>query len=273
MLRIDTFYLVQAGRKIHRLQEIRVRLWDGDEGGELKSLVLPELKEISWTLSQLLYMSVFPLQISMASGERLLKEIHNTIGICEQSKDDGEVLHFNEIAQTQQAYREFEAVLKAELGQLGIFLVSDKNAMNTLTLVEQGEMSFPDALKEKVPSAIGDVRDAMKCIALELPTAAAFHLHRANETVLKAYWSEVANGEALPQKATRGKIVEIMEKKKYGDEPIRSSLRDLVRLHRNPTIHPDESLASVEEAINLYGAIRSIIGFMLLKLPNQEQQA
>jgi hypothetical protein len=165
------------------------------------------------------------------------------------------------------AFNEFEAVLKAELGKAGIFLVSPKNAMDMSLLIESGEEAFPKDLGEKVPEAVEDAKQAMSCIAFELPTAAAFHLHRANEAVLKSYWNSVAGGENLPSpNATMGQIVHAMEKDKLGREEIRSSLRDIIKLHRNPTIHPEQSLDDVEDATNLYGAIRSIVGFMLKEI-------
>jgi hypothetical protein len=88
--------------------------------------------------------------------------------------------------------------------------------------------------------------------------------------VLKAYWAANAGELPLPENATMGRIVSELESKGIGDEAIRSSLRDIIRLHRNPTIHPEQSLRDVEEAINLYGAIRAVIGFMLHTIPKQD---
>jgi hypothetical protein len=144
-----------------------------------------------------------------------------------------------------------------------------RDGTDTLTLIDSGEEAFPPMLSRKVPEAINDVRQAMSCIAFELPTAAAFHLHRANETVLKRYWAALGDGEQLPDKATMGKIVELMEQRSIGRAEIRSSLRDIIKLHRNPTIHPEQALEDTEEAINLYGAIRSVVGHMLKDIPEQ----
>ena len=167
------------------------------------------------------------------------------------------------------AFNEFEAVLKAELDKAAIFFVSPKYAMDMSTLIESGEQAFPKDLGEKIPEAVEDARQAMSCIAYELPTAAAFHLHRVNETVLKHYWKSISGRTELPSpNATMGQILNAMEKDLLGREEIRSSLRDIIKLHRNPTIHPEQSLDDVEDAVNLYGAIRSIVGFMLKKIPS-----
>ncbi|WP_187431034.1 hypothetical protein ROLI_034570 [Roseobacter fucihabitans] len=265
MQRIDAFYLFRVGHQIHRILDIDAELWDGQENVARKRGIVNDLLETRQALSEFLYASIFDLSISQRSGHQLIIAINGLIEACEKCQDDQETVKHFELWPVQQAYQEFEAVLKAELGQTGIFLVADKNAMNTLTLIEQGEKAFPAKLEELVPDSIEDVRDAMSCIALELPTAAAFHLHRANETVLKSYYHSESN-EVVPPKKTMGQLIQLMEDKGIGREEIRSSLRDIVRLHRNPTIHPGTRISDVEEALNLYGAIRSVIGFMIKEM-------
>ena len=70
-----------------------------------------------------------------------------------------------------------------------------------------------------------------------------------------------------------GAILAAMEKNGMGREEIRSALRDIVKLHRNPTIHPEQSLEDVEDAINLYGAIRSVVGFILKDIVMQQSKS
>jgi hypothetical protein len=266
MRRIDAYYLYHIGYQIHRISDIRVKYWDDHSDYSTKKAANFDLKQAVETLSQLLFNSVFQIKVSSNHGGLLLQRLTELIEICEKA-DDLDPLNFQEFLPVRNALSEFEAVLKAELGTMGIYLVAPKNAMDTLTLIESGEAAFPPSLPEKCPAAVLDVRQAMSCIAFELPTAAAFHLHRANEVVLKAYWKVVTENSELPKPATMGKIVEEMESKNVGKAEIRSSLRDIIKLHRNPTIHPEQSIEDVEEALNLYGAIRSVIGFMLKEIP------
>lgn len=240
-------------------------MFGSDASGTLKTTALWEFRLAETSLRELLYSSVFRLPISITAGSRLLQEIQRLISVCEQATIPNERLSFTETGLIHQLYSEFESVFKAELGQTGVFLVSDKNAMNTLTLIERGEEAFPPDLLFKVPMALPDVKDAMRCIALELPTAAAFHLHRATETVLKVYWSTLTS-DVLPKKATMGQLAATLEQRGLGNPAVVSSLRDIVKLHRNPTIHPEQRLDDVEQAISLYGAIRSVIGFMLREI-------
>jgi hypothetical protein len=81
------------------------------------------------------------------------------------------------------AANKFEAVLAAELGVTALYVVTKKSGFDTSDLIGNGEVFFPPDLAAKVPEAVKDVQEATKCIAYELPTAAGFHLHRANESV------------------------------------------------------------------------------------------
>jgi len=228
MQRIDGFYLYQLGHRLHRLSEVRAKLWDGDTFAVKKRHVVPELKQAEMALGQFLFSSVFELKVAATPGQALLAALNDLIKVCEGCDDDNEYLEFLEYSPVREAFNEFEAVLKAELSKTGMFLVASKNAMDTLTLIEAGHEAFPLSLMDKVPEAIPDVRQAMSCIAFELPTASAFHLHRANEAVLKKYWIAHANGKGLPERSTMGQIVEAMEREKIGKEEIRVASTDVV---------------------------------------------
>ena len=267
MQRIDGYYLYQFGFTVHSLQNLRVERGFNDSAAIPKAVALYDLRNVSNTLYQFLYNSVFQLKLTRVSGENLRIAINSLISICEHSVDPNEKLTLAEFSYVSTNLIEFETVLKAELGSAGIFLVRSKNAMDTLTLIEAGEEAFPPSLPLKVPAAISDAKQAMSCIAFELQTAAAFHLHRANEIVLGCYGDSASNGEIRPKPPTMGNSLAKLEKSNLGDAKVISALRDIKDMHRNPTIHPERDLADVEEAINLYGAIRSVIGFMLEEIP------
>lgn len=55
----------------------------------------------------------------------------------------------------------------------------------------------------------------------------------------------------------------ILRTKKLGDPKVLSVLQSIKDLHRNPIMHPEERIASVDEAISLLAAIRASIGYML----------
>ena len=120
-----------------------------------------------------------------------------------------------------------------------------------------------------MPEAIPDLREAGKCLAFELPNATAFHLHRANESVLRRYFEVSAKGITAPKTRNMGDYLKLLDEVDGADKKVIASLRDLKDLHRNPLAHPEDSLESIDEAIALLGAIQAVMVHMLKSLsPN-----
>ena len=115
-----------------------------------------------------------------------------------QESDATETLEWGVAFEVSQAARTFEAVLLAELSVAALYMVAKKSAYDMTDLIENGQVAFPSDLTIKVPECIPDVRQATKCIAFELPTAAEYHLHRANEAVVHSYYDCVTNGASRP---------------------------------------------------------------------------
>lgn len=84
----------------------------------------------------------------------------------------------------QRATEKFETVVAAELQLSPLYILSPKGGYDVDKLALRGEDVFPPDLGSKVPNAVPDVVEAMKCLAYEVNTACGFHLHRANEAVL-----------------------------------------------------------------------------------------
>jgi len=166
----------------------------------------------------------------------------------------------------KEKYREFEHVLNATLQMSSLYYVSPKGGYNTQYLTDLGDAIFPKELAAMVPGAIPDVKQATRCIAFELPTAAGFHLHRANESVLRAYWDSVTGGMDRPTEGNMGVYLAELNKLNKGKKSVREHLKSIKDFHRNPLMHPEQSLETVEEAIGLMAAIRCSIGYMLSEI-------
>jgi hypothetical protein len=161
----------------------------------------------------------------------------------------------------------FEAVLGAELSLLPLYVVAQKAGYDTAILVENGAACFPADVWTKVPEAIADLQQGTKCIAYEVFTASAFHFHRANEAVLRRYWDAVSVGKSRPFTRNIGDYLNEMDKQGFGDPKVKTSLRDLKDLHRNPLIHPEHSLNTAEEAIALMNGVHNVMVYMLQEIP------
>lgn len=165
------------------------------------------------------------------------------------------------------ALNNFETALLSEASMADAYYVLEKEPYSTLALVTKGESLFPPSLVKKVPEAVTDMREAGKCLAYEIPTAAAFHIHRATEAVLRRYWSVVAATQAKPKQRNIGVYLAAMKRLKCGDEKVIAALTQMKDLHRNPIIHPDDSL-DLQEALALAGIANSVVAAMLKQIPD-----
>ncbi|MES2326911.1 MAG: hypothetical protein V4499_06220 [Pseudomonadota bacterium] len=165
------------------------------------------------------------------------------------------------------ALSQFENALQSEASVADAYYVLEKRPYSTITLVTEGETLFPPKTMAKVPEAQGDLREAGKCIAFELPTAAAFHIHRATEAVLRRYWAAVTGGAARPKVRSMGVYLAALKKNGCGDSKVIAALTQMTELHRNPTMHPEDTL-TLDETIALLGMANSVVAAMLKEIPD-----
>jgi hypothetical protein len=165
------------------------------------------------------------------------------------------------------AWTPFEAALKAELAVANLYWVTAKGAFDPTVLAENGVQAFPAELVTKVPGAEFDARQAARCIAFELPTAAAFHMHRLHEAVVHAYFKTVAPpGTTPPERSALEGWIKALEGLPKPNLKLIAAIRSIKDLHRNPVLHPQDTLSDVEEAISLLGAINSSVKTMLMEM-------
>jgi hypothetical protein len=176
-----------------------------------------------------------------------------------------------ETARITSALTAFEPVLRADLSVADAYFVTRKGAFDSLVLIFNAEELFPAAMASKVPDAVREVREAGKCLAFEVCTAAGVHVLRALEIVLKAYFRAVTNGEPLPKNRNLGTYIRKLEELKVGGPKVLAVLRQIKDLHRNPLMHPEETLDK-EAAISLFGIVISAIGAMLPDIPQPPEQ-
>lgn len=255
MIRIDGSYLYSIGYSVHPLNNL-------EPDAPFPQWIVP-LYVAQNALDELLNRSVFRLATSRAAGQELLGVIQGL------TADPNRKIPINvfEAYQISNGVRQFEIVLAAELGLKDMYLVTKKRGYDTTDLILNGVVLFPADLPTKVPDSVKDVNEAARCIAFELPTAAGFHLHRANESVLHRYYDAVTNGAPRPAGRNIGDYLQAMKEKKAGDKTVLAALRDLKDLHRNPLIHPEDSLDSVDDAIALMGSVQGVVVPMLKVIP------
>src|SRR3990167_16530 len=258
--KVDGYYLYQVGASIHPLSEIR-------ESTTYSDALLPILIAYG-ILDTFLNRSIFRPRMCLQNGKALLAIIVE----FKNKADDKSIV--NTPIGPYDAYRlstalnSFETVLGAEFGAFAdIYLVAKKRGYDTSDLIERGTVLFPEDLVPKVPNAKLDIEQGARCLAFELPTAAGFHFHRANESVLHQYYDAVTGGKPRPAGRNIGDYLAELKKYGVGEPIVLSSLKDLKDLHRNPLIHPEHTLENIDQAIALLGIIHSVIVHMLKAIP------
>lgn len=165
----------------------------------------------------------------------------------------------------KRAFEEYKTALLAELGSLNSYFVTQKGSHDSYALLMFGESLFPADLTTKVPEALFDAREAGKCLAFEVPTACAFHVFRATESVLRRYYTQVSQGRAPPKVRNIGVYLNALKQSGCGDAKALAALKQMTDLHRNPLVHPEAAITS-DEALAIVGIARSAMTTMLAEL-------
>lgn len=256
---IDVSVMYTMGADIHPLADIRHTSTYND--------ILYTLINAEQALDRLLHLSVFQLRTAYADGRALLEAVRALKDKGMGASDLKAQIDWGDGWKITSALSRFEAVLAAEMRIGSCYLVGQQKALDTAAVIFDGSSAFPSDLRLKVPASLPDTRDAMRCIVFQLATAAGFHLHRANESVLKVYYDAVASGAPPPELKTIGEYLKKLNELKVGDDRVKAALRDLNKLHRNPLIHPEQRLETVDEAYALYCSVFAAMEPMLRAIP------
>lgn len=268
MKRIDANFILDVGYDIRLVSTITDKI---DENTDYLSIYII-INRAGNSLRLLLTDVTLVIETAKIAGVELLEKIdvleNATVSILnnEESKiEEIDIIHLKELLTT------FLNVLRAEFQWTPLFIVSSKAAYNTNVLIEDGIRLFPSQIGNIVKSAAFDLKEGTCCIAFELPTAAAFHFHRACEAVVKEYYLRVSNGESLPKNPNLGILLGKMKEKSYGKEQVISALEGLKNFHRNPTMHPEQNIENIEEAIGLMNHVYVVIQQMLVEMLEQNK--
>lgn len=260
MIRISLAYLYETGAAFGKLADLTSR------GGDVKLISV-------WTAVSGIHSRLVALYGGGFYKDNLIvsrSQASDLFELCEKyvNRTDYEtVVDFMELYNLQEAVRQFETILKAELGVMDAYFVTKKGGYDTLKLVTDAAVLFPPTLGTRAPEALPDIAEAGKCLAFELGTAAGFHLLRACEAVLRHYWDRATGKKPRPTNRNIGAYLQKMTKLGVGDAKVLAVLTQIKDLHRNTLVHPEDSL-TLEEAISLLGIVRSAISAMLTHLPD-----
>ncbi len=165
------------------------------------------------------------------------------------------------VLKLKKALSDLEIVLAHECPGLDIYAVSPKGIYATSALLERADDALRGSLTRDEQALLTDdvyrdFREAGRCLALELPTAAGFHIARSVEAVVRRYWSRRMSRQLdeAPRLAAA-----IQQLRKAGEDPKVMDILDHFRdLHRNTLMHP-EAFLDVHESMRLFDIAKSAI--------------
>ncbi len=265
MQQFNPYHFYTLGSTLHPLAELT-----GPKKVNDVFFIMYEAKR--WLVS--VYLGhLLPLHISKSAADSLYRALANVIPDDIGSLEfDAEVNQVH-IFQVAEAAKSFEIVFAAELQSANTYLVQQKGIYNTSDLVERAETALDSSLTVISEDARKDFGQAGRCLAFDLPTAAAFHLTRSIESVLRKYHAlgcpDSPNAGKRPEMATC--INELRKRNESGKLlDILDHFRDL---HRNTTMHPEAFLES-SEALRLFDIAKSALNAMadrIKQLPGIEE--
>src|SRR4030095_7755962 len=152
----------------------------------------------------------------------------------------------------------FEKALTTELRETNTYFVSPVGIFSTSALLTKAEEVFGEDRNLRRDVTIALIKEAGKCLAFSLGSAAAFHLFGALESVLREYYDRLSGGETRLKNTRLGGYIWVVSALPDVDQKLIAALRQVKDLHRNPTIH-FETILTMGEALTLVGMIHSAI--------------
>lgn len=163
---------------------------------------------------------------------------------------------------------EFQIVLNAELQSLAVYLVTPTGIYSTTDLVDNAADVIPGNLKAKLPvSAVEEITLSGRCLAFGVGTACGFHIIRATETVMHAYYAKMfKQGKKCEELESWGSYINKFRNSEDVDAKRIAEMLQQVKDHdRNLIMHPEVSLSG-DEAHTLFDVAKGAIMAMAEEL-------
>ncbi len=154
------------------------------------------------------------------------------------------------------------ASLDAEL-QLRLAYIITQKRFPIKQLLSNPDRLFANGIFNKL-QILGkyDFIEAIKCIAFDLPTSAAFHILRGTEGVLRMYYHAIVKRGRVKTPMWYNMLEHLKKRKDSPPKPLISNLDGIRTNFRNPTQHPEKRY-DMDEAQDLLGVTVDVINRMI----------
>lgn len=202
------------------------------------------------------YFERLDLQIT----RRAARDLEGFKSRLEESEKDS-VLSKEQSLELRRLMKELRNTLEAELEGFEAYIVTPKR-YDVGRLTKDTHELFAEGVFFNLPEVGAyDFWEAGKCIAFERTTAAAFHILRGTEAVLRYYYCYKVKRKRCDM--TWGAILTDLRKRRNSVENITllNNLDNIRHSFRNPTQHP-EKIYDIEEVQDLWGLCVDVVNRM-----------
>lgn len=161
----------------------------------------------------------------------------------------------------RQAAAKFETILSAELSNSDTYWISPKATHKTSMLLKSARNMLPSSIVQRVPEAAADFDEAGRCWLLDANTATGFHLMRAIDAVMRAYYRAAIGIEPKKKFRNWGAYIKQFRSCAQANQKTIDFLEQIKENYRNPVLHPEQNL-DADDAQILFGVSISVVSMM-----------
>lgn len=208
-------------------------------------------------------------EFDLPVSQRAASELREFMDKLAKSPPDYK-LSAEEASKLNRIMNDVRKTLFAEAGGKVAYIVTDKRIDIDKLLSNMAALMAPSVFESLPDIARYDFAEAGKCIAFERPTAAAFHLLRGTEAVLRHFYCSIVRRNRAD--FLWGPMVESMRRRKNPQPaPLLDNLDNIRRSFRNPTQHPDK-IYDIQEVQDLFSLCVDVVNRMVTSQEWESQQ-
>lgn len=269
MQQLNTYRFYELGAKLRSL-------FCSQSQNRITDMFAP-LTEAQAMLDSFIKGDAFKLETSKAEANRLLSKLSSLFNryfidpATKQLKSTAgeDRVDPHELSLIHSLVEKFEHALAAELNRAPTYLAGKCGIYSTFDLAENAQQVFSDTLRTTIPTSAQDEFNAAgRALAFGLGTAAAVHMLRATELMLRVYFETFAGPVGAKSErnfsAYLKKLVTLSEDENEKTRPDKRVVQMLAQIkdhYRNPLLLA-ESKFSPEEATQLFGMASALISLM-----------
>lgn len=195
---------------------------------------------------QLIANNSIPLGVSKSSANELHEKLSELFQECRRAREPEEpaLIPLWKLALLASTIEKFETVFGEEMAEAAAYVVPRRGIFYTPALVDAADECFPRDLIPHIPQkARTEWRAAGRCFAFNLLSASGFHVARAVEGVMEAYFQIFAKQPGKALKSWGDYLAEFEKMQKAGITPLpeEKTLAEFKQMkddYRNPIMHP-----------------------------------